>query len=259
MGTKTIVFIHGMYMTPLCWEGWVKRFEAKGYRVHAPAWLGRDKSVADLRKAHPDRDLGKLTFTDVVNHLAAFIQKLDEKPILIGHSMGALMVQVLLQKGIASAAIAIDSAPPMGVFTAAPSFIKANWGHITPFADQSAPVEMTFKRFQYAFVNDMPLEEQRAAFERYVVPESRAIPRETLLTPAAKIDFKKPHAPLLIIAGGNDNIILASLDQTNFKRYTDANSVTDFKVFAGRNHYLLGQPGWEEIADHCMEWIKQKI
>lgn len=256
MGTKTIVFIHGMYMNPLCWEGWQTRIQSKGYRVHAPAWVGRDKSVEELRKAEAANTVSQLTLTNVVNHLAKFIQSLDEKPVIIGHSMGGLVVQLLLQKGIAAAGIAIDSAPPMGVFTAAPSFLKANWGHITPFSNINSPVVMTFERFQYAFVNGMPLEEQRAAFERYVVPESRRVPRESL---AAKIDFKAKRQPLLIIAGGNDNIIPASLNKTNYQKYKASSSVTDFKEFTGRNHFILGQKNWEEVADHCMEWIASKV
>ena len=251
MTSKTVVFIHGLYMTPSCWEDWVKRFEAKGYHCLAPAYPGRDKSVRDLQT--PDAALGKLTLTNILDELTNKIKALDEKPILIGHSMGALITQLLLQRGLASAAIAIDSAPPTGVFTTTFSFLKANWGHITPFANQNSPVLMTFERFQYAFVNDMPLNEQRAAFERYVVPESRRIPRESLLS--AKIDFKKAHAPLLLIAGGNDNIIPPRLNKTNYQKYKAGSSVTDFKEFPGRNHFILGQKGWEEVADYCMEWI----
>jgi pimeloyl-ACP methyl ester carboxylesterase len=159
----------------------------------------------------------------------------------------------LLQRGIASAAIAIDSAPPTGVFTTTFSFLKSNWGHITPFANQDSPVIMSFERFQYAFVNDMTPAEQRAAFDRYVVPESRRIPRESLLS--AKIDFTKSHPPLLLIAGGNDHIIPPDLNRRNYSRYKGNNSVTDFKEFPGRNHFIIGQEGWEEVADYCVEWL----
>lgn len=254
MSSKTVIFIHGLYMTPLCWEDWVKRFEAKGYHCLAPAYPGRDKSVRELQT--PDAMLGKLTLSNILDHLTSKIKALDEKPILIGHSMGALITQLLLQRGLASAAIAIDSAPPTGVFTTTFSFLKANWGHITPFTNQNSPVTMTFERFQYAFVNDMPLNEQRAAFERYVVPESRLIPRESLLS--AKIDFKKQHVPLLIIAGGNDHIIPPGLNKTNYQKYKAGSSVTDFKEFPGRNHFILGQKGWDEVADYCMEWITRQ-
>jgi len=254
MKSKTVVFIHGLYMTPLCWEDWVNRFEARGYRCLGPAYPGRDKPVNELQT--PGAALGKLTLRAVLDHFAIQIKALDEKPILIGHSMGALVTQLLLHRGLASAAIAIDSAPPTGVFTTTFSFLKANWGHVTPFANQDSPVRMTFERFQYAFVNDMPLNEQRAAFERYVVPESRRIPRESLFS--AKIDFNKPHAPLLLIAGGNDHIIPPDLNKKNYNKYRAGTSTTDFKEFPGRNHFILGQKGWEEVADYCMEWLARQ-
>lgn len=254
MGSNTVVFIHGLYMTPLCWEDWVKRFEVKGYRCIAPAYPGREgKSIQDLQT--PDAALGNLTLTKIVDHFASQINALDEKPIVIGHSMGALTAQLLLNRDLASVAIAIDSAPPSGVFTTTFSFLKANWGHITPFVNQNSPVFMSFERFQYAFVNDMPLDEQRATFEKYVVPESRRIPRESLF--GAKIDFKKPHAPLLLIAGGNDNIIPPDLNEKNYNKYKGSNSVTDFKEFPGRNHFIIGQKDWEEVADYCLEWLER--
>ena len=122
MKTKTIVLIHGMFMNPLCWEKWIPYYQAKGYRVLAPAWPGRDKSVEELHKNHPDPELPKLKLNNVVEHTASFIQGLNEKPALIGHSMGGLVVQLLLQRDLAVAGVAIDPAPPAGVFTTAFSF-----------------------------------------------------------------------------------------------------------------------------------------
>ena len=255
--SKTMVFIHGMYMTPLCWEGWISHFQAKGYRCTAPAWPGRDKPVDVLRKNHPDPQLGQLTLRAVIAHLTSVIRALGEKPIIVGHSMGGLIVQLLLQYDLAAAAIAIDSAPPQGVFTAKWSFLKSNWPHINPLAPQGQPVQMTFERFQYTFVNTLPLEEQRAAHEKYVVPESRRVPAESL-TNVAHIDFKKPHPPLLLIAGSEDNIIPASLNKSNHAKYQGATSITDFKEFPGRTHYIIGQKNWEEVADYIAAWLNDK-
>lgn len=255
--TKPVVFIHGMYMTPLCWEDWAKRFAAKGYACLLPAWPGRDKPVETLRENHPDMELGKLTLQEVLESLARMIGSLDEKPILIGHSMGGLATQLLLQKGLAAAGIAIDSAPPQGVFTAQWPFLKANWGHVTPFANLNHPVQMSFERFQYAFVNTMPIADQRAAFEKYAVPESRRVPRQSL-TSVARIDFKKPHVPLLLIAGSVDHLIPPSLIQTLYKKYRGSASVIDYKEFPGRNHFLMGQKNWEEVADYCLEWLSKQ-
>ncbi|MBI3733497.1 MAG: alpha/beta hydrolase [Chloroflexi bacterium] len=255
MKTKTIVLIHGMYMTPLCWEQWVNRYRARGYECLAPAWPGRDKPISTLRESHPDPQLSQLTLSAVVESLASAIKTLKEKPVLIGHSMGGLVAQLLLQRDLAAAGVAVDSAPPLGVFSTRWSFLKSNWPHITPFTAQSVPIQMTFERFQYTFVNTLPLAEQRAAYERYVVPESRRVPRESL---TARIDFKKPHPPLLLVAGSNDHIIPASLNKTNYEKYRQSSSVTDFKEFAGRTHFIIGQSGWEEVADYVLDWLNDK-
>src|SRR5512146_455325 len=132
MQTKTIVFIHGMFMNALCWEGWLARFQARGYTCLAPNWPGRDRPVEALRASHPDPQLGRLTLTDVVEYHTGLIQKLPEAPVLIGHSMGGLVTQLLVQRGLAAAGVAIDSAPPSGVFTTRWSFLKANWPMIDP-------------------------------------------------------------------------------------------------------------------------------
>jgi alpha-beta hydrolase superfamily lysophospholipase len=87
-----------------------------------------------------------------------------------------------------------------------------------------------------------------------VVPESRRVPRESLF---AQIDFKKAHAPLLLIAGSEDHIIPAALNRTNYKKYRNAGSQVAFKEFAGRNHFTIGQDRWEEVAQYVEAWINR--
>lgn len=255
MKSNSIVFVHGMYMNPLCWEHWIVNYQDKGYKCLAPAWPARDQPIETLRKNHPDMQLGKLTLSNVLDHFTDIIKTLDEKPILIGHSMGGLVVQLLLQGDLVAAGIAIDSAPPKGVFTTKWPFLKSNWPHITPFVSQKSPIEMTFERFQYTFVNTLPFAEQRAAYDRYVVPESRHVPRESL---TARVDFKKPHPPLLLVAGSSDNLIPASLNRMNYAKYKQSPSVTDFMEFAGRTHFIVGQKGWEEVAGFILFWLNEK-
>ena len=257
MQSKTIVFIHGMFMTALCWEKWVPYFQQRGYTCLAPNWPGRDnKPVEELRANHPDAQLGQLGLSDVVNHFENMIRKLPEKPLLIGHSMGGLVTQLLLQRDVAAAGVAIDSAPPAGVFAPSWSFLKANFPMINPFVPGSAPRSMPFEDFQYAFVNTLPLAEQQADYARYVVPESRKVPRDSLAG-AGAIDFKKAHAPLLMIAGEKDHIIPAGLNKINYEKYhaSASSSRTDFKEFPGRVHFIIGQKGWEEVAGYVGEWL----
>jgi pimeloyl-ACP methyl ester carboxylesterase len=252
MDNGTVVFIHGMYMSSLCWENWIKYFASNGYHCLAPAWPGRDQPVDSLRKLSHDPQLACLTLNDVIRHYSDIIHSLPGKPILIGHSMGGLVVQVLLQKEQVSAGVAIDSAPPMGVLSASWPFLRSNWPHITPFVSQDNPVEMSFPRFQYTFTNDMPSIEQQAAFNRYVVPESRRVPRQSLTT---RVDFQRTHAPLLMIAGASDHLIPASLNRRNFNRYQPSPSRTDYKEFSGRTHFIIGQDGWEEVAGYITGWL----
>lgn len=254
MASSKIVFIHGMYMTPTCWEPWIRHFQARGFECHAPAWPGRDQPVEVLRQRHPDAKLATLTLSQVLEHTAGFVQGLGEKPILIGHSMGGLVTQLLLQHELVSAAVAIDSAPPQGVFSTEWSFIKGNWSHANPFVSKNKPALMSFEQFQYAFAHSLPLEVQKAAYETYVVPESRRVPAESL-TSTARINFKKDGAPLLMVAGSSDHIIPASLNRKNFARYQRRASVTDFMEFPARTHFIIGQQGWEEVADYVHSWL----
>jgi pimeloyl-ACP methyl ester carboxylesterase len=256
MTSNTIVFIHGMYMTPLCWEEWIHHFEAKGFRCLAPAWPGREGAVRDLRTDHPDPHLGRITLGAVVEQYTRVIHELDETPILIGHSMGGLVAQLLRQRENVAAVIAIDSAPPPGVFSTKWSFIRSNWPHINPFVRKSLPIQMTLDQFRYTFVHTLPPEEQRAVFERYVVPESRRVPAASL-TPAARIDYARTGSPLLFVAGSEDRIIPSSLNKSNYLKYRHAGTTVSFKEFAGRTHYIIGQEKWEEIADFVESWLRE--
>jgi pimeloyl-ACP methyl ester carboxylesterase len=256
--SKTIVFIHGLFVTRACWEPWIRRSEARGYRCLAVAWPGRDQSPTALRQAHPDPLLARLTLHEIIEHHVAAIQALPEKPLIIGHSMGGLIAQILLGRGLAEAAVAIDSAPPQGVLTLQWSFLKSNWPTLNLLRPASRPYLMSFPAFQYAFVNGMPLDEQRAAYERHVVPESLRAARGAL-TSLARIDFEKARGPLLLVAGEIDHIIPAALNRSNVRRYRPLAGVTEFKEFAGRNHFLLAQDGWEEVADYCLEWLARQV
>lgn len=254
--TKTIVFIHGLFMNPASWEHWVGFYERKGYNCFAPAYPYHEGKPSDLRK-NIDPKLGNLTFGEVINSLIDFIDKLPEKPILVGHSMGGLAVQKLIELGQGVAGICIDPAPPRGIFSFKWSFLKANWPTINPFKGDSVCVP-TVGWFHYAFCNTMTLEQTRIEYEKYVVPESRNIPRSSTKSDGA-IDFSKPHNPLLIIAGEKDHIIPSSLNKKNFLAYTDKGSRIDFKEFPGRTHYICGQQDWEEVALFINEWIDESV
>ena len=251
--SKTVVFIHGLFLNNQSWAEWETFFKEKGYTIYAPTYPSHEGIPSELRKNAPD-SLGYVTFTQVVNKMEAFIETLPEKPIIVGHSMGGLVAQKLIEKDLAEAAIIISSAPPKGVITLKFSFAKSNLGLLNPFKGNSIHYP-TKKWFHYAFTNTLTREESDSIFDEFVVPESRNIPRETLKK-AAKIDFKKPHAPMLFISGKKDHIIPASLNKKNFKRYKDEKSIREHKIFEGRDHFIAGEDGWKEVANYVYNWLK---
>lgn len=255
MKSKTIVFIHGLFENPKSWIEWKKYFESKGYTCYTPAYPFHEGEPSELRKKI-NPQLGKLTFGNVIDSLSLFIDKLPEKPILIGHSMGGLAVQKLISMDKAVAGICIDAAPPKGIFSFKWSFLKANLPTINPFKGNSVCMP-SVKWFQYAFCNLMSMDETAAEYEKFFVPESRNIPRSSTKKDGY-VDFKKPHNPLLFIAGGADHIIPPSLNKKNFDAYTDKNSKKTFKEFPARTHYICGQPNWQEVADYILEWIQKE-
>lgn len=256
--SNTIVFVTGAFVTNLGWKPWQAYFESKGFKTYAPAWPHKEGTAKEVRDRKPnDLPLAKLHLKDVVDHYAKFIESLPEKPILIGHSLGGLMTQILLNRGLAAAAVVIHSVPPLGVIPYEFSFLKAGWRSLGLFTSLDKTYLMSFKTWQYAFVNGMTLEAQKAAYEANTIPESKRAARGGLSL-TAKIDFKKPHAPLLFIAGTKDHIIPATLNKRNFKRYKDKNSVTDWKEFPDNNHFVVGLPNWEQTASYAHDWLQQQ-
>ncbi len=238
-------------MNSKSWDKWIKYFTSKGYNCIAPAYPLHEGEPSQLRNNFP-AGLGSLTLGKVIDSIKNEINKLDEKPIAIGHSMGGLITQMLLNQGIVKAGVAIDSAPPAGLFSTKWSFLKSNLPIIDPLKGNS-PFMMSKEHFHYTFCNAISREESDKAYEQFVVPESRNIPRSS--SKLGKVDFSKAHAPLLIIAGEKDHIIPPSLNEKNFKCYKDKSSKTDFKAFPNRGHFICGQPGWEEVADYAFSWL----
>lgn len=252
--SKTIVFITGAFVSSDCWNHWKEYFEQNGYKTIAPAWPYKDAPACTLRQRHPDAEVATIRLTDLTAYFEEIVKALPEKPILIGHSMGGLITQLLIQKGLATAGIAIHSLQPQGVLTFKFSFYKAGWHALGFFTNSLKTYLMTFKQWQYAFTNGMPYEDQKDAYYKLLVPESKLVVRDAT-TSAAKIDFNLPHAPLLFLSGSTDRFIPASLNYTNFKKYTHSGSVTAYKEFAGRNHFVLGQQNWKENADFILNWL----
>jgi len=254
---RSILFITGAFVSNACWDQWRTYFEAKGFTTFAPPWPHKDAPAETLRNRQPDRAIASNRLAALTDYYADLARQFPEPPIVIGHSIGGLIVQLLLQRGLVAMGVAIHSVPPQGVFTFKFSFIKAGWKALGFFTPVNESYLISFESWNYAFANEMTCDEQKESYYNLAIPESKLVVRDTI-TSAAKVDFRKPHAPLLFVSGSIDNTIPSSLNYSNFKRYKHKASVTDYKEFYGRNHNVLVQSTWRDNAAYILEWIKKQ-
>ena len=255
-----IVLIHGMWMTTLSWEGWVKHYEARGHRAIALAWPGLDKEPAELRRdPSPLRGLG---VPQSVDHLEGAIRGLDSPPIIIGHSFGGLFAQLLLDRGLGVAGAAIGTAAPKGVLRLPYSTLRASFPALNNPFKRDKDVPLTRDQFYWCFTNVLTREDSDAVYDRYYIPGSARCFFQAGFAnfnpnAATKVNYRNPErAPLLLVTGSEDRICPPSVNRSNFKKQRQAPSDTEAREYEGRCHYP-GQAGWEEVADFVLEWTMQ--
>jgi len=254
----TIVLIHGFWVTPRSWEHWVSHYQAKGFRVIAPAYPGFEVEVEALN-ADPT-PIEKLEVSEIIARLESVIDGLDRPPILIGHSAGGVFTQILLDHGRGAAGVAINSAPTEGVKRIPLSQIRATFPVLKNPANRHKAVGFTFDQWNYAFTNGFPEDQARATYERYHVPASGQVFWGSALAnihPGKDdnyVNYNNPdRAPLLFISGSHDHLMPPSIQQSNAAHYRAEGLITEVKEFEGP-HLLPAQDGWEAVADYALDW-----
>ncbi|GAB7183961.1 hypothetical protein ATKI12_3792 [Kitasatospora sp. Ki12] len=253
-----VVFVHGAWFHALCWEAWAQRFTARGFTVVAPGWPG-ELPTADEARRRPDRlpDLGLAALTE---HFTGVVGEFDNPPVLIGHSVGGLVVQRMLADGLGRAAVAIASAPINGV--PLPS----------PLAGPGAPPEekagregaqlpLSAGQFRHFFANTSDERGAAELYQRYAVPAPRRLITEVGGGPSAltTVDVgRRARGPLLLISGQEDLLVPDAVTRAVYKQYGDSTAVTELKQFADRSHSLVVDSGWRPVADHVLEWLARQ-
>lgn len=258
----TIVLVHGLWLTPRSWEGWIDRYQKADYNVLAPSWPGLEGEVEAIRK--DPSPLKGLKLKTVVDHYDRIIRKLDAQPIIVGHSFGGLITQMLIDRGLGSAGILLDSAQTAGVPVLPFATIRATLPILgNPFS-YNRTTSLSPSQFNYAFTNELDAVESKKVYDRYSIPAANAILWDAalaLLNPNAssKVDYKRnDRAPLLFIAGSNDHLAPPAINKANMRKYVkNSTALTDYREFPNRTHHTVGQKGWEEVADFALNWARE--
>lgn len=257
-----VLFVHGLWLHSSSWLNWVEAFNEAGFSAATADWPG-DAATVEEARAHPDRVAGH-GINAIVDGYAEHIATLDQKPVLIGHSFGGLIVQRLLAEGHGAAAIAIDPAPIKGVLYIPPSALRvASIGLRNPL-NLNKPVSLSKEQFRYGFGNTLSHDEADDLWEKWTIP-SPAKPlfeaASANLVPGspARVDTKNnDRGPLLLIAGGHDHTVPATTTRATFKLHEKSSAGTDIHEFPDRGHSLTIDGKWRGVADYAIDWAKDK-
>jgi pimeloyl-ACP methyl ester carboxylesterase len=254
-----LILIHGAWLSARSWENFSDYFGMRGFAVSAPEWPRKRGDVEELR-ADAER-LAGLGLREIVDHYDALIRELQEPPVLVGHSFGGLIVELLLDRGLGRAGVAISPAPPKGILKLPFSTLKAGAPALAHPSKRHGVVTLTLEQFTYGFVNTFSPEEAAAAYERYAVPETGKIFYEAgfanfHLHPPTELEFKnRERAPLLIVGAGKDHTVPASVSRAQYKKYERSPARTEYLEFGGRPHLVMGADGWVEVAASIDSWL----
>src|SRR5438067_5876427 len=260
-GRTPVVFIHGLWLLPHSWDRWAAVFEEAGYAPLTPGWPDDPETVDEANK-HPEVFAHK-TIAQVADHYADVIGQLKTKPVVIGHSFGGLLTQILAGRGLAAASVAIDPAPFRGVLPLPISSLKSASPVLGNPLNRHRAVPLTYDQFRFGFANAVEEDEAKALYEEFAVPASGALLFQAAtanLNPwtEAKVDTENPdRGPLLLISGETDNTAPGAIVNASYKKQQRNEGVTDIVEMPNRGHALVVDSGWREVADTALAFVKR--
>jgi non-heme chloroperoxidase len=262
-GRTPVVFVHGLWLLPSSWDRWQAHFKEAGFDTLAPGWPDDPETVVEA-KAHPEVFAHK-TIGQVADHFGDVVATLTRKPVIMGHSFGGLLTQILAGRGLAAASVAIDPAPFRGVLPLPISALRAASPVLSNPLNRGRAVPLTYEQFRYAFANAVGEDEAKQLYDTYAV----AAPGAPLFQAAAanlnpwteaKVDTKNPdRGPLLIISGEKDHTVPWSIANASYNRQKRNDGVTEIVEMPDRGHALTIDSGWREVAETALRFVQRFV
>jgi non-heme chloroperoxidase len=263
-GNTPGVFIHGLWLLPSSWNRWADFFREAGYAPLTPDWPDDPETVEQAR-ANPEV-LAKKSLKQVADHTADVVAGLERKPAVMGHSTGGLLAQLIADRGLSAATVAIDPGPFRGVLPLPLSALRASAPVLRNPLNRGRAVALTFDQFKYGWTNAIDDEEEaRRLYDTYHV----AAPGVALMQMAnanlnpfteAKLDPKNPErGPLLILDGEKDHTVPWAIANAAYKRQRRNEGVTEIKKIPNRGHSLTIDSGWREVAQTALDFVKRFV
>jgi pimeloyl-ACP methyl ester carboxylesterase len=260
-GRTPVVFIHGLWLLPSSWDKWAEFFEEAGYAAVTPSWPDDPETIEEAR-ANPEV-FARKTIGQTAEHTSDVIAGLAKKPVVMGHSTGGLLAQIIADRGLSAATVAIDPGPFRGVLPLPYSTLKVTLPVLRNPANRHRAITLTLDQFKYGWANNLDDEEAERLYETYHVAApgvALAQMANANLNPLteAKVHPKNPNrGPLLIIEGGNDHTVAPAIASAAYKRQRHNPGVTEFETVPNRGHSLTIDHGWREVAERALAFVKR--
>ena len=261
-GRRPVVFVHGLWLLAGSWDRWREVFEQAGYSTLAPGWPDDPENVEEARK-RPEV-MAKKTIKQIIDHYVGVIDRLKEKPAVIGHSFGGMFAQKLAGLGRSSVTVSIDPAPYRGVLALPASALKVAWAALKNPANYNRAVPLTFEQFRFGFANAVDENEARDLYDQYSVAGPGAPLFEASLAnlnpwSAASVDSKNPErGPMLVISGEKDHTVPHAISSASYRlQKRNTASPTEFREIPGRGHSLTIDSGWREVCNLALEFVQR--
>ena len=256
-----MVFIHGLWLLPSSWANWADFFNRAGYAPLTPVWPDDPGTVEEAR-ANPDV-LAKKTLRQIADHTTEVIEALDRKPVIMGHSTGGLLAEMLAGQGLSAVTVAIDPGVFRGVLPLPASTLKVAGPFLINPAWRGRAITLTFDQFKYGWANALDEKEAKELYDTYHVAGSGialAQMANANLNPwtESKVDTKNPdRGPLLIIDGEKDHTVPWAIANAAYKRQKRNPGVTEIVKMPNRGHALTIDHGWREVAQTALDFVKR--
>ena len=259
-----VVFVHGLWLLPSSWDRWATFFEEGGFVALSPGWPDDPDTVAEA-KADPEV-FARKGIGDIADYEEGFIRKLDRKPVVIGHSFGGLLTEILAGRGLARASVAISPAPFRGVLPLPLSALRSSSAVLRNPANYNRAVPLTFDQFRYGFANAVSEDEAKKLYDEYSVPG----PGEPIFQAAAanlnpwteaKVNAKNPErGPMLIISGDKDHTVPWAIANASYeKQAKNEDAVTEIVKLENRGHALTIDAGWRQVAQTALDFVNRFV
>jgi pimeloyl-ACP methyl ester carboxylesterase len=230
--THPLVFLHGAWESHRCYEGYVRFFAARGWDCYAFS-----------RRAERDR----VRIEDYLDDTLRVLDQVGPAPLVIGHSLGGLLAQLVAERGRCAAAVLIEPGPPKGIPVVPKARTWPVFLRLAPRIAMGRSFLPTRRAARRAWLNRMPAD-QAAALHARLVPESGVAFRQVLL--GYPVDAKLVRGPILCVSGLDSPSITPKMVAKTARRYG-----AELLELAGHSHWLMEEPGWEDGAAAIERWL----